>query len=171
MVKQRHTPIRTCVACRETDEKRDLLRIVRQPDGILHYDPKGKLSGRGAYVCARTSCIALARKQKKLERSLKVSSVPEDVFVELNAQAALNPSPEAVSSTPPTLSADTEPAPLPATAKQKSEAEPRSEPKCSHKRQRSGEYAAGKRGRERMTAIAGVRVSDLAKELRRHPPK
>jgi len=91
MVKQRHTPIRTCVACRETDEKRDLLRVVRQPDGILRYDPKGKLSGRGAYVCARTSCILLARKQKKLERSLKVSSVPEDVFVELNAQAALNP--------------------------------------------------------------------------------
>ena len=117
MIKQRHTPIRTCVACRETDEKRDLLRIVRQPDGILRYDPKGKLSGRGAYVCARTSCIALARKQKKLERSLKVSSVPEDVFVELNAQAALNPSPEAVSSTPPTLSADTEPAPLPVTSK------------------------------------------------------
>jgi uncharacterized protein len=110
MVKQRHTPIRTCVACRETDEKRDLLRIVRQPDGTLRYDPKGKLSGRGAYVCARTSCIALARKQKKLERSLKVSSVPEDVFVELNAQAALNPSPESVSSTtdPPILTARSE---------------------------------------------------------------
>ena len=90
MVKQYHTPIRTCVACRETDEKRDLLRVVRQPDGILSYDPKGKLSGRGAYVCARPSCIALARKQKKLERSLKVSSVPEDVFVELNARAALS---------------------------------------------------------------------------------
>jgi hypothetical protein len=58
---------------------------------MLRYDPKGKLSGRGAYVCARVACIALARKQKKLERSLKVSSVPEEVFAELNARAALNP--------------------------------------------------------------------------------
>lgn len=91
MVKQHHTPIRTCVACRETDQKRGLLRIVRQPDGALRFDPKGKLSGRGAYVCARTSCIALARKQKKLERSLKVGSVPDEVFAELNAQAALEP--------------------------------------------------------------------------------
>ncbi len=91
MVKQRHTPIRTCIACRETDEKRDLLRVVRQPDGILRYDPKGKISGRGAYVCARVTCIALARKQKKLERSLKVSSVPEEVFDELNARAAQTP--------------------------------------------------------------------------------
>jgi len=91
MIKPRHTPIRTCVACRETDEKRDLLRIVRQPDGTLRYDPKGKLSGRGAYVCAAPACIALARKQKKLERSLKVSGVPEEVFVELNARAALRP--------------------------------------------------------------------------------
>ena len=108
-MKPKHTPIRTCVACRETDEKRDLLRIVRQPDGMLRYDPKGKLSGRGAYLCARTSCIALARKQKKLERSLKVSSVPETLFDELNAQAALNPSPETIASTLPLPTAPAEP--------------------------------------------------------------
>ena len=89
MLKQRHIPIRTCVACRETDEKRDLLRVVRQPDGMARFDPKGKLTGRGAYVCARAACITLARKQKKLERSLKISTVPPDVFDELNAQAAL----------------------------------------------------------------------------------
>lgn len=109
-MKPKHTPIRTCVACRETDEKRDLLRIVRQTDGSLRYDPKGKLSGRGAYLCARTSCIALARKQKKLERSLKVSGVPATLFDELNAQAAMNPSPEPAASTPPPASAPAEPA-------------------------------------------------------------
>ena len=87
MRKPRHIPIRTCVACRETDEKRDLLRVVRQPDGSVLYDPKGKMSGRGAYVCARAECIALARKQKKLERSLKVSGVPDTLFIELNARA------------------------------------------------------------------------------------
>ena len=116
MVKQYHTPIRTCVACRETNEKRDLLRVVRDTEGILRYDPKGKISGRGAYVCAQASCILLARKQKKLERSLKVSSVPESVFAELNARAALtvptpalnHPAPESDTTV---LSAETTPAP------------------------------------------------------------
>ncbi len=86
-MKPKHTPIRTCVACRATDEKRDLLRVVRQPDGVVIHDPKGKLAGRGAYVCARPECIDLARKQKKLERSLKVNALPEQLFVELNARA------------------------------------------------------------------------------------
>lgn len=89
MLKQRHTPIRTCVACRATDEKRDLLRVVRQPDGGVCYDPKGKISGRGAYVCATLPCIAQARKQRKLERSLKVSEIDEALFEELNARAAI----------------------------------------------------------------------------------
>jgi predicted RNA-binding protein YlxR (DUF448 family) len=90
-MRPRHIPIRTCVACRETDAKRDLLRVVRQADGTVCYDPKGKLSGRGAYVCARAECIALARKQKKLERSLKVSGLTDALFVELNARAAAMP--------------------------------------------------------------------------------
>jgi uncharacterized protein len=85
-LKPKHTPIRTCVACRATDEKRDLLRVVRQPDGAVLHDPKGKLSGRGAYVCAQPECIALARKQKKLERSLKVSALGDELFTELNAR-------------------------------------------------------------------------------------
>lgn len=93
-MKQRHSPIRTCVACRATDEKRDLLRVVRQPDGAIRYDPKGKLAGRGAYVCASAQCIAQARKQKKLERSLKVSSVPEELFDALSTQVAVPPTEE-----------------------------------------------------------------------------
>jgi hypothetical protein len=82
-MKLKHIPIRTCVACRETDEKRDLLRVVRIPDGSVVYDAKGKLSGRGAYVCATANCIALARKQRKLERSLKIDRVPDELFGEL----------------------------------------------------------------------------------------
>ena len=89
MGKRKHIPIRTCIACRETDEKRDLMRIVRQPDGSVLYDPKGKISGRGAYVCARPDCVALAHKRKQLERSLKVSGIPAAFFAELVAHAAL----------------------------------------------------------------------------------
>lgn len=92
MGKRKHIPIRTCVACRETDEKRDLMRIVRQPDSSVVYDPKGKISGRGAYICARAECVAQAQKRKSLERSLKVSGIPAAFFEELNAQAALRAS-------------------------------------------------------------------------------
>lgn len=95
-MRPRHTPIRTCVACRETDEKRDLLRVVRLTDGSVEYDPKGKSAGRGAYVCAKAACIIQARKQKKLERSLKVSEVPETLFAALNARAAELESEESV---------------------------------------------------------------------------
>jgi predicted RNA-binding protein YlxR (DUF448 family) len=87
MGKRKHIPIRTCVACRETDEKRDLMRIVRQPDGSVCYDPKGKISGRGAYVCTRTECVTLAQKRKQLERSLKVSGIPPVFYAELIAYA------------------------------------------------------------------------------------
>lgn len=65
-----------------------MLRVVRLPDGSVQFDLNGKVSGRGAYVCAREECIVLARKQKKLERSLKVGLIPEDLFAALKARAA-----------------------------------------------------------------------------------
>ena len=80
MPRTKHTPIRTCVACRQTDEKRDLLRLVRLAEGIVEFDPKGKAAGRGAYVCADLTCITQSRKQKRLERSLKVPNIAETVF-------------------------------------------------------------------------------------------
>ena len=87
MAKTRPLPIRTCVACRQTDEKRDLLRVVRQTDGTTVYDVKGKLSGRGAYVCAITDCIQNAKKRRQLERSLKVITISEEVFQTLLGRA------------------------------------------------------------------------------------
>lgn len=89
MGKRKHIPIRTCVACRETDEKRDLMRVVRQTDGSVLYDPKGKTSGRGAYVCARAECVQLAQKRKQLERSLKVSGIPPAFYEELVVHATI----------------------------------------------------------------------------------
>lgn len=92
-MRTRHTPLRTCVACRTSGDKRGLLRVVRKPEGGVVFDRTGKANGRGAYVCASETCIALARKQKKLDRSLK-AGVEAEVFETLLAQASQQKPPE-----------------------------------------------------------------------------
>ena len=72
-MRPKHVPIRTCVACRTSGDKRGLLRVVRDPEGVVRYDATGKANGRGAYVCATAACIALAEKRQSFSRSLKVS--------------------------------------------------------------------------------------------------
>jgi len=54
-VRRRHVPQRTCVGCRQTLAKRELIRIVRSPEGV-EIDPSGKLPGRGAYIHEQRSC-------------------------------------------------------------------------------------------------------------------
>lgn len=84
MVQQRKTPIRTCVSCRETSEKRALIRVVRTASGDVVVDPSGKMPGRGAYVCAAKECVAQAIKHKKLGRALRCD-VPERIAGELES--------------------------------------------------------------------------------------
>ena len=69
----RHQPQRTCVACRQTDNKRGLVRVVRTPAGEVAIDATGKLAGRGAYLCKRRSCWEQALKRKALDRALKMT--------------------------------------------------------------------------------------------------
>ncbi len=78
MKRPKHLPLRTCVACRETKTKRELLRVVRTPDGHVLIDATGKKSGRGAYLCARLSCWQKALKEKRLEHELEVEISAED---------------------------------------------------------------------------------------------
>lgn len=70
---------RTCIACREESFRRVLIRIVRAPDGSVVLDERGKLSGRGAYLCARRECLEKARKTKALNRALKME-VPTELY-------------------------------------------------------------------------------------------
>ena len=74
----KHVPLRTCVACKETKSKRELLRIVRTPDGHVGIDATGKKSGRGAYLCARLSCWETALKKKRLEQEFELEISEED---------------------------------------------------------------------------------------------
>ena len=79
--------MRMCVGCREMKEKRELIRIVRTPEGETLIDPGGKKSGRGAYVCRNPECLKRAIKQKQLERQLQVSlteEVSQALIAEMN---------------------------------------------------------------------------------------
>lgn len=64
-------PIRTCVACRSSDDKNELLRVVKSSTGEVTIDPTGKKPGRGAYVCRVEKCVIAAMKKKGFERALR----------------------------------------------------------------------------------------------------
>lgn len=78
-MRRRHIPQRTCIACRKVQNKRDLVRIVRTPEGEVVIDPTGKRSGRGAYLCRVQSCWhdVLASGGRRLEQALKAQLKPE----------------------------------------------------------------------------------------------
>lgn len=69
-MKAKKVPLRQCIACRAQKPKRELIRIVRNPDGVLLYDSRGKVSGRGAYLCASPACLQRAIKNKLFSRQL-----------------------------------------------------------------------------------------------------
>ena len=81
-MKPKKIPMRMCVGCREMKPKRELVRVVRAPDGTVSLDPVGKKPGRGAYVCKSEKCLNRAIKQKQLERQLEVQ-LTEEVAAQL----------------------------------------------------------------------------------------
>ena len=82
---QKKIPQRQCMGCRERKAKREMIRVVRMPDGNVSLDFSGKLNGRGAYICPNPECLKKAQKAKSLERSLEVP-IPEQVYERLAAE-------------------------------------------------------------------------------------
>ena len=78
-------PMRQCVGCREMKEKRQLIRVVRSPEGEVSLDFKGKKPGRGAYVRPAPECLKKARKSRALERAFS-AALPPEVYEALEAQ-------------------------------------------------------------------------------------
>ena len=78
-------PMRQCLGCREMKAKRELIRVVRSPEGEVSLDFKGKKPGRGAYLCPDPACLARARKSKALERAFS-APIPAEVYKGLEAQ-------------------------------------------------------------------------------------
>ena len=72
-------PQRQCVACREHRDKPELARIVRTPEGAVVYDGRGKVPGRGAYLCRSLACLEKAVKSRALSRALDCE-IPEETY-------------------------------------------------------------------------------------------
>ena len=69
--KVKKIPMRRCVGCNEHKPKAELLRVVRDPEGGISLDFKGKKSGRGAYICRDVKCLKKARKSHRIDRDLE----------------------------------------------------------------------------------------------------
>lgn len=78
-------PVRMCVGCQEMKNKKEMIRVIKTPEGTFMLDATGKKNGRGAYVCPSEECLQLARKNKGLERSFK-QAVPAEVYESLEKE-------------------------------------------------------------------------------------
>lgn len=78
-------PQRMCLGCQERKNKKELIRIVRSPEGEIDIDPTGKKNGRGAYICPDINCLEAVIKSKRLEKSLEVE-ISEEVYQKLREQ-------------------------------------------------------------------------------------
>lgn len=68
-MKPKKIPMRMCVGCGEMKQKKELIRVVKTPEGEIGLDFTGKKSGRGAYICRSSQCLEKARKGRRFERS------------------------------------------------------------------------------------------------------
>ena len=82
---QKKIPMRQCMGCRERTPKKELIRVVRSPDGTVSLDFKGKAPGRGAYLCPKSECLKKAIRSKSLDRNLEVT-VPAEVLEALSLE-------------------------------------------------------------------------------------
>ena len=82
---QKKIPMRQCLGCREAKPKKELIRVVRSPEGEISLDFKGKASGRGAYICHDPRCLKKAIKSKALERAFS-AQIPPEIYDKLNEQ-------------------------------------------------------------------------------------
>lgn len=82
---QKKIPMRQCLGCREMKPKKELIRVVKSPEGEISLDFRGKANGRGAYVCPNAGCLKKAVKAKALERAFSCQ-IPQEVYDALNEQ-------------------------------------------------------------------------------------
>ncbi|MBQ7800041.1 MAG: YlxR family protein [Oscillospiraceae bacterium] len=78
-------PMRSCCGCREKKPKRELIRVVRSPEGEVSFDITGRKAGRGVYLCNDKACLLKAIKSRALARALECE-IPEEVYERLEGE-------------------------------------------------------------------------------------
>ena len=87
--KQRKIPLRQCLGCNERKPKKELLRVVRTPEGEIELDFNGKRSGRGAYICHDVKCLRKARKSGRIGKNLECE-IPDEVYDRMESELIEN---------------------------------------------------------------------------------
>ncbi len=82
---QKKIPMRQCLGCREMKPKKELIRVVRSPEGEISLDFRGKAPGRGAYICPDAQCLKRAIKARALEKAFS-AQIPDEVYEKLNEE-------------------------------------------------------------------------------------
>ena len=82
---QKKIPMRQCIGCREMKPKKELIRVVRSPEGTISLDFRGKAPGRGAYLCPDAACLKRAIKAKALNRAFE-TEIPQEIYDDLLAK-------------------------------------------------------------------------------------
>ena len=78
-------PMRKCIGCQEMKNKKEMMRVLKTPEGEIVIDLTGRKNGRGAYLCFSKECLEKSMKNKGLERSLKTTS-PASVYEKLKEE-------------------------------------------------------------------------------------
>ncbi len=82
---QKKAPMRRCLGCMEMKPKMELVRVVKNKEGEVSLDLRGKAPGRGAYICKDAECFAKARKAKRFEREFSMQ-IPDTVYDQMEAE-------------------------------------------------------------------------------------
>lgn len=81
----KRVPLRMCAGCGEMKPKKELVRVVKPPEGEISIDLTGKKAGRGAYVCPSPECLKKARKNRRIERSFQCR-IPDEIYDAMEAE-------------------------------------------------------------------------------------
>ena len=85
MAQVKKIPLRKCSGCGEMKPKKELIRVVRDPQGNIALDRVGKMAGRGAYVCPSADCLRAARKAKRIERAF-ACAIPAEIYDQMEQE-------------------------------------------------------------------------------------
>ena len=86
---EKRVPLRKCLGCMSSFPKKDLIRVVKTPEGEVVLDLSGKKSGRGAYICKSSACLKKAIKSKRIQNNLEIE-IPEGVILNLEKELLAN---------------------------------------------------------------------------------